>query len=133
MPKNQNSMSELRYTDQMFFYLRNHCSDALVDGCLGVVNLIPSDHNRWDITDYVTEEIDGVSITDKLNLVWCFLNNVGTVVYQGTEFMRNRQSFLMTALVSNGIINQQQEADILMPWIDCTHGEPHFDLENNNE
>lgn len=123
-------MSDLQFTDQMFLFIKNHCSDNLIDGCLGGVNLIPSDYNRWDITDFVTEEIDGVSIIDKLNMVWCFLNNYGLIVYQGNEFRRNKQSFLMTALVLAKIINQQQEADILMPWVDCTHGEPHFDLEN---
>lgn len=125
-------MSELHYTDQMFHFFREHCSDDLISSGLETVQLLPSDYNRWDITEYVVEDIDDISITDKLNIVWCFLNNGGTIIFQGAAFERNRQSFLMTALVSQRIINQRQEADILMPWIDCTHGEPYFDLENNN-
>ena len=38
----------------------------------------------------------------------------------------------MTELVERHIINQREEADILMPWIDCTNGEPFFDLESKN-
>ena len=117
-------MSKSHYTDQMFPFLKEHCSDNLISAGLKAVQLLPSDYNCWDITEYIVENTDDVSITDKLNLVWCFLNNGGTIIYQGSSFKRNRQSFLMTALVLKGIINQQQEADILMPWIDCTHGEP---------
>ena len=125
-------MSNLHFTDQMFRFFRNHCSDDLL-GCLRFVKLIPSEYSRWDITDYVAAEMDGVSIIDKLNLVWCFLNNDGMVVCKGVDYRRSRQTYLMTALVLDGFVNQQQEADILMPWIDCTKGEPNFDLESLNE
>lgn len=125
-------MNKLHYTDKMFLFLKKHCSDNLISCGLKAVRLLPSNYNCWDITEYVVEYINNVSITDKLNLVWCFLNNGGTIIYQGSSFERNQQSFLMSALVTKGIINQQQEADILMPWIDCTHGEPFFDLKSNN-
>jgi len=121
-------MNELHYTDQMFIFFRSHCSDDFIAHCMRTINLVPSERNIWDITDYVIVDTDDITIVDKLNLIWCFLNNGGTIIYQGAAFERNRQTFLMTELIKNQIINQQQEAEVLMPWIDCTNGEPYFVL-----
>lgn len=69
-----------------------------------------------------------------LALLCCFLHflhpyiqNNGSIYYNETEFTKMTLSYLMTELVLKQIISQEQEADILMPWIDCTHGEPFFE------
>ena len=123
-------MSELHYTDQMFSFIREHCSDKLITRCLEPVKLVPAKQNSWDISDYVVEDIAGTTITDKLNIVWCFLKNGGTVIYQGTVYKQDRETFLMTELVLNHVVIQLQEADVLMSWIDCAQGEPYFELES---
>lgn len=120
---------ELFLTDKMFSSLRKYCSDELITYCFELVKMNTSDKDIWDVTYFVQKNSLKVGIIDKMNVAMSFLENEGFLIFQGEKYTKSTRSYLMTKLIKEGLITQDQECEIILPWIDCTEGEPFFEVQ----
>ena len=121
-------MSTLKITDGMFLSLRKQCADDFVESVMKGVEIVISNTNNWDISDYFETEFSGARNIDKANFVICFLEKGGIVSYGESQITKESIPNFLSYLFTHNYITNEEEADISLKWTDFTYGEPYLTL-----